>query len=75
MLFFSDSIAGNTRYVYCGVSSCIFSNVCVQEAKEGPVTKHIRLTSALILRNLARYSSHGRRSDMLQGVQSLKGYI
>ncbi|KAK7107364.1 AT-rich interactive domain-containing protein 2-like [Littorina saxatilis] len=30
------------------------------EQREGPVTKHIRLTSALILRNLARYSSHGR---------------
>ena len=32
-----------------------------QEMKEGPVTKHIRLTSALILRNLARYSALGRR--------------
>ncbi|XP_025097147.1 AT-rich interactive domain-containing protein 2-like isoform X2 [Pomacea canaliculata] len=31
------------------------------EPGEGPVTKHIRFTSALILRNLARYSSHGRR--------------
>ncbi|KAK7503091.1 hypothetical protein BaRGS_00005717 [Batillaria attramentaria] len=30
------------------------------EQREGPVTKHIRLTAALILRNLARYSSHGR---------------
>lgn len=30
------------------------------EQREGPVTKHIRLTSALILRNLARYSPHGR---------------
>ena len=32
-----------------------------QEQREGPVTKHIRLTAALVLRNLARYSSHGRR--------------
>lgn len=31
-----------------------------QEAREGPVTKHIRLTAALILRNLARYSALGR---------------
>ncbi|XP_061176440.1 AT-rich interactive domain-containing protein 2-like isoform X2 [Saccostrea echinata] len=30
------------------------------EAREGPVTKHIRLTAALILRNLARYSAPGR---------------
>ncbi|CAG2212230.1 ARID2 [Mytilus edulis] len=30
------------------------------EPREGPVTKHIRLTAALILRNLARYSSLGR---------------
>ncbi|XP_052244706.1 AT-rich interactive domain-containing protein 2-like isoform X2 [Dreissena polymorpha] len=30
------------------------------EGREGPVTKHIRLTSALILRNLARYSREGR---------------
>lgn len=30
------------------------------EQKEGPVTKHIRLTAALVLRNLARYSSLGR---------------
>ena len=33
----------------------------IQEGREGPVTKHIRLTSALILRNLARYSRQGRR--------------
>ncbi|XP_064627247.1 AT-rich interactive domain-containing protein 2-like isoform X2 [Lineus longissimus] len=32
----------------------------LMEPKEGPVTKHIRLTSALILRNLARYSAAGR---------------
>lgn len=32
----------------------------LMEGKEGPVTKHIRLTSALILRNLARYSALGR---------------
>ncbi|KAL4232755.1 AT-rich interactive domain-containing protein 2 [Mactra antiquata] len=30
------------------------------EGREGPVTKHIRLTSALILRNLAKYSAAGR---------------
>jgi len=32
-----------------------------QEEKEGPVTKSIRLTSALILRNVATHSSLGRR--------------
>ncbi|CAH1800125.1 unnamed protein product [Owenia fusiformis] len=32
----------------------------LMEPKEGPVTKHIRLTSSLILRNLARYSAVGR---------------
>ncbi|ESP04652.1 hypothetical protein LOTGIDRAFT_237297 [Lottia gigantea] len=30
------------------------------ETREGPVTKHIRLTAALILRNIARYSPTGR---------------
>ncbi|KAL8617896.1 hypothetical protein ACOMHN_016552 [Nucella lapillus] len=30
------------------------------DPREGPVTKHIRLTAALILRNLARYSALGR---------------
>lgn len=33
-----------------------------QEEKEGPVTKSIRLTSALILRNIATHSALGRRS-------------
>ena len=33
----------------------------LMEMKEGPVTKHIRLTSALILRNISRYSAQGRR--------------
>ncbi|KAK0393190.1 hypothetical protein QR680_000090 [Steinernema hermaphroditum] len=32
----------------------------VTDENEGPVTKSIRLTSSLILRNLARYSSDGR---------------
>ncbi|KAL5009462.1 hypothetical protein ScPMuIL_011767 [Solemya velum] len=32
----------------------------LMESREGPVTKHIRLTAALILRNLARYSAVGR---------------
>ncbi|XP_041351827.1 AT-rich interactive domain-containing protein 2-like isoform X2 [Gigantopelta aegis] len=31
-----------------------------QDSREGPVTKHIRLTAGLILRNLARYSALGR---------------
>lgn len=35
--------------------------VPVQEENEGPVTKSIRLTACLILRNLARYSQEGRR--------------
>ncbi|XP_064603702.1 AT-rich interactive domain-containing protein 2-like isoform X2 [Liolophura sinensis] len=30
------------------------------EPREGPVTKHIRLTASLVLRNLARYSAVGR---------------
>jgi len=33
----------------------------VQDPSEGPLTKHVHLTSALIIRNLARYSSLGRR--------------
>lgn len=32
----------------------------LSDAKEGPISKHIHLTSALILRNLARYSLLGR---------------
>lgn len=32
----------------------------LQDDNEGPVTKSIRLTSALILRNLVIYSSTGR---------------
>lgn len=39
----------------------MFNFDILQEAREGPVTKHIRLTAALILRNLARYSALGRR--------------
>ncbi|CAI5442427.1 unnamed protein product [Caenorhabditis angaria] len=33
----------------------------ITDEAEGPVTKSIRLTSCLILRNLARYSSEGRQ--------------
>lgn len=33
----------------------------LQDDNEGPVTKSIRLTSALILRNLVIYSTYGRR--------------
>ncbi|XP_018111397.1 AT-rich interactive domain-containing protein 2 isoform X2 [Xenopus laevis] len=32
------------------------------DEKEGPITKHIRLTAALILKNIAKHSEHGRRS-------------
>ncbi|MEE6480780.1 hypothetical protein FKM82_012669 [Ascaphus truei] len=32
------------------------------DEKEGPITKHIRLTAALILKNVAKYSECGRRS-------------
>jgi hypothetical protein len=32
-----------------------------QDDNEGPVTKSIRLTSSLILRNLVIYSTNGRR--------------
>ncbi|XP_067855510.1 AT-rich interactive domain-containing protein 2 [Heptranchias perlo] len=31
------------------------------DEKEGPITKHIRLTAALILKNVAKYSDCGRR--------------
>ncbi|XP_030071610.1 AT-rich interactive domain-containing protein 2 [Microcaecilia unicolor] len=31
------------------------------DEKEGPITKHIRLTAALILKNIAKYSECGRR--------------
>uniref|UniRef100_A0A4W3JF80 AT-rich interactive domain 2 n=1 Tax=Callorhinchus milii TaxID=7868 RepID=A0A4W3JF80_CALMI len=31
------------------------------DEKEGPITKHIRLTAALILKNVAKYSDRGRR--------------
>ncbi|XP_069485938.1 AT-rich interactive domain-containing protein 2 [Ambystoma mexicanum] len=31
------------------------------DEKEGPITKHIRLTAALILKNVAKYSECGRR--------------
>lgn len=37
---------------------CVF---VLQDDNEGPVTKSIRLTAALILRNLVIYSTHGRR--------------
>jgi hypothetical protein len=40
---------------------------------EGPLTKHIHLTSALILRNLARYSSLGR--SLLKRHEQLLAYI
>ncbi|XP_013380108.1 AT-rich interactive domain-containing protein 2 isoform X2 [Lingula anatina] len=43
------------------------------EPKEGPVTKHIRLTSALILRNLSRYSAHGR--SVLKKHEHLLTYV
>uniref|UniRef100_A0A0K8RBQ1 Putative at-rich interactive domain-containing protein 2 n=1 Tax=Ixodes ricinus TaxID=34613 RepID=A0A0K8RBQ1_IXORI len=31
------------------------------DGKEGPITKHIRLTAALILKNIGKYSECGRR--------------
>ncbi|KAG8137831.1 hypothetical protein E2320_003774 [Naja naja] len=31
------------------------------DEKEGPITKHIRLTAALILKNIGKYSECGRR--------------
>ncbi|XP_072915821.1 AT-rich interactive domain-containing protein 2 isoform X1 [Hemitrygon akajei] len=31
------------------------------DEKESPITKHIRLTAALILKNVAKYSEYGRR--------------
>lgn len=32
-----------------------------KDEKEGPITKHIRLTAALILKNIGKYSECGRR--------------
>lgn len=44
-----------------------------QDENEGPVTKSIRLTSSLILRNLARYSTDGRR--VLRKYEPLLTYL
>ncbi|XP_072336730.1 AT-rich interactive domain-containing protein 2-like isoform X3 [Scyliorhinus torazame] len=41
-----------------GSRNLIFKNYL--DEKEGPIVKHIRLTSALILKNVARYSELGR---------------
>ncbi|XP_072109362.1 AT-rich interactive domain-containing protein 2-like isoform X2 [Mobula birostris] len=41
-----------------GSRNLIFRNYL--DEKEGPIVKHIRLTSALILKNIARYSELGR---------------
>ncbi|XP_042198207.1 AT-rich interactive domain-containing protein 2-like isoform X2 [Callorhinchus milii] len=41
-----------------GSRNLIFRNY--MDEKEGPIVKHIRLTSALILKNVARYSEIGR---------------
>ncbi|VDM72760.1 unnamed protein product [Strongylus vulgaris] len=38
-----------------------YHGIIVYDEPEGPVTKSIRLTSCLILRNLARYSATGRQ--------------
>lgn len=38
-----------------------FTFRCVKDEKEGPITKHIRLTAALILKNVAKHSECGRR--------------
>ncbi|XP_060695612.1 AT-rich interactive domain-containing protein 2 [Hemiscyllium ocellatum] len=38
------------------------------DEKEGPITKHIRLTAALILKNVAKYSDCGRR--LLKGHEN-----
>lgn len=32
-----------------------------KDDKEGPVTKHIRLTAALTLKNIAKYSDCGQK--------------
>uniref|UniRef100_A0A8C1PHK5 AT rich interactive domain 2 (ARID, RFX-like) n=1 Tax=Cyprinus carpio TaxID=7962 RepID=A0A8C1PHK5_CYPCA len=39
-------------------NSCFFS---AQDDKEGPMTKHIRLTAALTLKSIAKYSDCGRK--------------
>ena len=55
--FFVRSISCVAHKMYSMVDMLF----ALQDPNEGPVTKHIHLTSALIIRNLARYSSVGRR--------------
>ncbi|KAF4802556.1 hypothetical protein TURU_025085 [Turdus rufiventris] len=38
-----------------------FNKAKYKDEKEGPITKHIRLTAALILKNIGKYSECGRR--------------
>lgn len=41
--------------------SFFFFPFLFKDEKEGPITKHIRLTAALILKNIGKYSECGRR--------------
>lgn len=52
------SVCENKRAWMIDCQRCVF---ILQDDNEGPVTKSIRLTAALILRNLVIYSTHGRR--------------
>lgn len=48
-------------FVHLRHFSLLYHTVCVLQEKEGPVTKSIRLTAALILRNLVIYSNTGKK--------------
>ncbi len=49
-------------FQFCFKRTTVSLSIAIfQEEKEGPVTKSIRLTSALILRNIATHSAIGRR--------------
>ncbi|VVC98870.1 unnamed protein product, partial [Leptidea sinapis] len=51
-------MVGNTKI---GEKETIVSQTITEDENEGPVTKSIRLTAALILRNIVIYSNTGRR--------------
>ncbi|XP_056604062.1 AT-rich interactive domain-containing protein 2 isoform X1 [Triplophysa dalaica] len=44
-----------------GSRNLVFRDFTAQDDKEGPMTKHIRLTAALTLKNIAKFSDCGRK--------------
>lgn len=70
-LFFYHTVVKYLIFISCYLLTFFFN--ChekfynyFQDDNEGPVTKSIRLTAALILRNLVIYSAHGRRYVFLK---------